>query len=170
VWRLIAINPRLHHSTSELEESYCSRGPLTLRHWEILLGNPISHVVWTVKQCCPLRALSTQLALAFFISSFLFFLGLNLSGKQASHPGVLGSSPAGVAHHPLLFLPHLRGCTSQGCTIPLPNPLLVQGSIPHQLPTAAEFCPANSPCYSSSANNPPVWSAQSLNKNSLVIL
>lgn len=58
-----------------------------------MLGNPISHAVWTVKQCHPLRALFTQLALAFFISSFLFFLLLNLSGKQAPYLGALGRSP-----------------------------------------------------------------------------
>ena len=152
-----------------------------------MLGNPISHAVWTVKQCHPLRALSTQLALVFFISSFLsFLLGVEFIRQTSTLPGSAGQlsySPLAI-HHPMLsLLPSPRQRASVLAHIPWDIPLLLllhhrtssqptshaKGAFHTRLPTAAQFNPVNSLCHSRSANNPRFWFAHASSKNSLVI-
>lgn len=137
------------------------------------MGNPISHAVWTIKQCCPLRALSTQLALVFFISSFLSFsLGVRFIRQTSTMPSCAGqlSCSALAIHHPLLSL--LRSLMPVGlhagshplgyspfaplsALSPSQPTCRAKGPFSTGLPTAAEFSPVNSLCHSSSANTPP---------------
>lgn len=152
-----------------------------------MLGNPISHAVWTIKQCHPLRALSAQLALVFFISSFLsFLLGVEFIRQTSTTPGSAGQlscSPLTIHHPLLLLLPSLLPvCLHAGshplgylpfaplsASSPSQPTSLAKGLFPTRLPRAAEFSPVNSPCHSSSSNNPPFRSAHTSSENSPVI-